>query len=136
MKRAGPVAPMGERAPYGMPMGLACIMPRPIPGDPIPTPMDPMEPIDPMEPMEPMPPMPPIPSMGLGGTGLERRPLRPSDDGCGEMEAPNGLEEEGGAGDTPLLEMVLPGVTAMPGAGDEPGRGRQVQVLHGVCMSR
>lgn len=34
---------------------------------------------------------------------------------------PNGLEEAGGVGETPLLEMVLPGVTAMPGAGDEPG---------------
>ena len=66
--------------------------------------------------------------MGLGGTGLARRPLRPSDEGCGEIEVrgvedvPNGLEEAGGIGDTPLLEMVLPGVTAMPGAGDEPGR--------------
>ena len=106
-----------------MPMGLGCIMPRPIPGDPMPTP------IEPMEPMEPIDPMPPIPSMGLGGTGLERRPLRPSDDGCGEMEAPNGLEQEGGAG-----EMVLPGVTAMPGAGDEPGRWRQVQFLHGILV--
>lgn len=65
-----------------------------------------------------------MPNMGLGGTGLERRPLRPSDEGCGEMEVmdgatPNGLEEAG-VGETPLLEMVLPGVTAMPGAGDEP----------------
>lgn len=32
---------------------------------------------------------------------------------------PNGLEEAG-VGETPLLEMVLPGVTAMPGAGEEP----------------
>lgn len=32
---------------------------------------------------------------------------------------PNGLEEAG-VGETPLLEIVLPGVTAMPGAGDEP----------------
>lgn len=32
---------------------------------------------------------------------------------------PKGLEEAG-VGDTPRLEMVLPGVTAMPGAGDEP----------------
>lgn len=32
---------------------------------------------------------------------------------------PNGLEEAG-MGETPRLEMVLPGVTAMPGAGDEP----------------
>ena len=32
---------------------------------------------------------------------------------------PKGLEEAG-VGETPLLEMVLPGVTAMPGAGDEP----------------
>lgn len=31
---------------------------------------------------------------------------------------PKGLEEAG-VGETPLLEMVLPGVTAMPGAGDE-----------------
>lgn len=28
--------------------------------------------------------------------------------------APNGLDEEGGVGDTPLLEMVLPGVTPIP----------------------
>lgn len=53
-----------------------------------------------------------------------RRPLRPSDEGCGEMEViagatPKGFEEAG-VGETPLLEMVLPGVTAMPGAGDEP----------------
>lgn len=32
---------------------------------------------------------------------------------------PKGLEEAG-VGETPLLEMVLPGVTAMPGTGDEP----------------
>lgn len=32
---------------------------------------------------------------------------------------PKGLEEAG-VGETPRLEMVLPGVTAMPGAGDEP----------------
>ena len=32
---------------------------------------------------------------------------------------PNGLEQAG-IGETPRLEMVLPGVTAMPGAGDEP----------------
>lgn len=59
---------MGESPLYGMPMGLACIMPRPMPGAPIPT--------------GPMP-MPgcTMPSMGLGGTGLERRPLRPSDEG-------------------------------------------------------
>lgn len=62
--------------------------------------------------------------MGLGGTGLERRPLRPSDEGWGEMEVmdgatPKGLEEAG-VGETPLLEMVLPGVTAIPGAGEEP----------------
>lgn len=36
---------------------------------------------------------------------------------------PKGLEEAG-VGETPLLEMVLPGVTAMPGAGDEPGSER------------
>lgn len=95
-------------------MGLACIMPRPIPGAPIPTLMEP----------RPIPGCT-IPNMGLGGTGLERRPLRPSDEGCGEMEAmdgamPKGLEEAG-VGETPLLEMVLPGVPAMPGAGDEPG---------------
>lgn len=27
---------------------------------------------------------------------------------------PKGLEAEGGVGDTPLLEMVLPGVTPIP----------------------
>lgn len=32
---------------------------------------------------------------------------------------PKGFEEAG-VGETPLLEMVLPGVTAIPGAGDEP----------------
>lgn len=62
--------------------------------------------------------------MGLGGTGLVRIWLRPSEDGCGEMDAmedaPKGLEVGGGVGETPLLEMVLPGVTAIPGAGDEP----------------
>lgn len=96
-----------------MPIGLACIRPRPIPGAPIPMLIGPS-------------PMPggTMPNMGLGGTGLERRPLRPSDEGCGEMEVmdgatPKGLEEAG-VGETPLLEMVLPGVTAMPGAGDEP----------------
>lgn len=88
-------------------MGL-CIMPIPRPGAPIP--------IGPM-------PMPGY-AMGLGGTGLVRRPLRPSVEGCGEMEdmgaaAPNGLEVGGGVGETPLLEIVLPGVTAMPGAEDE-----------------
>lgn len=40
---------------------------------------------------------------------------------------PKGLEEAG-VGETPLLEMVLPGVTAMPGAGDEPVFGRK-----GLC---
>lgn len=43
-----------------------------------------------------------------------------------EGATPKGLEEAG-VGETPLLEMVLPGVTAIPGAGDEPGsqkRGR------------
>lgn len=53
-----------------------------------------------------------------------RRPLRPSEEGCGEMEVmggatPKGLDDTG-VGETPLLEMVLPGVTAIPGAGDEP----------------
>lgn len=64
------------------------------------------------------------PSMGLGGTGLVRSWLRPSEEGCGEMDAmgvtPKGLLVGGGVGETPLLEMVLPGVTAIPGAGDEP----------------
>lgn len=32
---------------------------------------------------------------------------------------PKGLDDAG-VGETPLLEMVLPGVTAMPVAGDEP----------------
>lgn len=32
---------------------------------------------------------------------------------------PKGFEEAG-VGETPRLEMVLPGVTAIPGAGDEP----------------
>ena len=66
-----------------------------------------------------------LPNIGLGGTGLVRRLLKPKEEGWGEMEAmeaaPNGLEEGGGVGETPLLEMLLPGVTAMPGAGDEPG---------------
>ena len=53
-----------------------------------------------------------------------RKPLRPSDEGWGEMEVmvgatPKGLEETG-VGETPLLEMVLPGVTAIPGTGEEP----------------
>lgn len=64
------------------------------------------------------------PSMGFGGTGLVRSWLRPSEEGCGEMDAmgvtPKGLLVGGGVGETPLLEMVLPGVTAIPGAGDEP----------------
>lgn len=95
-----------------MPIGLACIRPRPIPGAPIPMLIG------------PGPGPRPMPNMGLGGTGLERRALRPSDEGWGEMEVmggatPKGLEEAG-VGETPLLEMVLPGVTAMPGAGDEP----------------
>lgn len=42
--------------------------------------------------------------------------------GVMEGATPKGLEEAG-VGETPLLEMVLPGVTAMPGAGDEPGGG-------------
>lgn len=97
-------------------MGL-CIMPIPRPGAPIP--------IGPM-------PMPGY-AMGLGGTGLVRRPLRPSVEGCGEMEdmgaaAPNGLEVGGGVGETPLLEIVLPGVTAMPGAEDEAGEERILQI--------
>lgn len=65
------------------------------------------------------------PSMGFGGTGLVRSWLRPSEEGWGEMEAigvtPKGLEVGGGVGDTPLLEMVLPGVTAKPGVEEEPG---------------
>lgn len=40
-----------------------------------------------------------------------------------EGATPKGLEEAG-VGETPLLEMVLPGVTAIPGAGDEPGSRR------------
>lgn len=36
-----------------------------------------------------------------------------------EGATPKGLEEAG-VGETPLLEMVLPGVTAIAGAGDEP----------------
>lgn len=36
-----------------------------------------------------------------------------------EGATPKGFEEAG-VGETPLLEMVLPGVTAIPGAGDEP----------------
>lgn len=39
---------------------------------------------------------------------------------------PKGLEEAG-VGETPRLEMVLPGVTAMPGIGDEP-EGRRCQL--------
>lgn len=54
-------------------------------------------------------------------------------EGCGEMEdmgaaAPNGLEVGGGVGETPLLEIVLPGVTAMPGAEDEAGEERILQI--------
>lgn len=41
-----------------------------------------------------------------------------------EGATPKGLEEAG-VGETPLLEMVLPGVTAIPGAGDEPGSQRE-----------
>lgn len=44
---------------------------------------------------------------------------------------PKGLEEAG-IGETPLLEMVLPGVTAMPGAGDEPGS-QKVTVRQRIC---
>lgn len=101
-------------------MGLACIMPRLIPGAPIPTFIG----------LRPIPGCTRL-NMGLGGTGLERRPLRPSDEGCGEMEVmdgatPKGLEEAG-VGETPLLEMVLPGVTAIPGAGEEPAGPRRTQ---------
>lgn len=115
----GPIRPepggaIGESPLYGMLMGLGCIMPRPIPGAPIPILIGTM-------------PIPgcTMPSMGLGGTGLVRRPLRPSEEGWGEMEViggatPKGLDDAG-VGETPLLEMVLPGVTAMPVAGDEPG---------------
>lgn len=47
---------------------------------------------------------------------------------------PKGLEEAG-VGETPLLEMVLPGVTAIPGAGDEPGGqmwelGKMAKIAH------
>lgn len=35
---------------------------------------------------------------------------------------PNGFEEAAGVGETPRLEMVLPGVTATPGAGEGPRR--------------
>lgn len=35
---------------------------------------------------------------------------------------PNGFEDEAGVGDTPRLEMVLPGVTATPGTGEGPKR--------------
>lgn len=78
--------------------------------------------------------------MGLGGTGLERRPLRPSDEGCGEMEVmdgatPKGLEEAG-VGETPLLEMVLPGVTAMPGTGDDPAGQRSPQSYSDHTLTR
>lgn len=88
-------------------------MPSPIPGAPIPTLIGP----------RPIPGWT-MPSIGLGGTGLVRRLLRPKDEGWGEMEVmggatPKGFEETG-VGETPLLEIVLPGVTAMPGAGDEP----------------
>lgn len=94
-------------------------MPIPRPGAPIP--------IDP----KPMPGY----AMGLGGTGLVRRPLRPSVEGCGEMEdmgaaAPNGLEVGGGVGETPLLEIVLPGVTAIPGAEDEAGEERILKSMN------
>lgn len=62
--------------------------------------------------------------MGLGGTGLVRSWLRPREDGCGEIDAigvtPKGFEDEAGVGDTPRLEMVLPGVTATTGAGEGP----------------
>lgn len=82
-----------------------------------------------------------MPNMGLGGTGLERRPLRPSDEGCGEMEVmdgatPKGLEEAG-VGETPRLEMVLPGVTAMPGTGEEPaGQRGTPSELPGLRLTR
>lgn len=68
--RDEPGGAMGESPLKDMPMGLACIMPRPIPGAPIPTFIGAM-------------PIPGciMPNIGLGGTGLERRPLRPSDEG-------------------------------------------------------
>lgn len=61
---------MGESPLKDIPMGLACIMPRPVAGVPMPKFMGPR----------------PIaggimPSMWLGGTGLERRLLKPSDEG-------------------------------------------------------
>lgn len=61
---------MGESPLYAMLMGPGCIMPRCIPWPPIPRLMGPM-------------PSPGCtsPSMGLGGTGLVRRPLRPSEEG-------------------------------------------------------
>lgn len=43
---------------------------------------------------------------------------------------PKGLEEAG-VGETPLLEMVLPGVTAIPGAGDEP-EGQSITLASGI----
>lgn len=35
---------------------------------------------------------------------------------------PNGFEDEAGVGDTPRLEIELPGVTATPGPGEGPKR--------------
>lgn len=66
----GPGGAIGERPLKDIPMGLACIMPRLIPGAPMPMFMGP-KPIGGCI----------MPSMGLVGTGLERRPLRPSDEG-------------------------------------------------------
>lgn len=51
-----------------------------------------------------------------------------------EGATPKGLEEAG-VGETPLLEMVLPGVTAIPGAGDEPGSQREGQGGGGNWLS-
>lgn len=81
------------------------------------------------------------PSIGLGGTGLVRSWLRPSEEGWGEIEAmgvtPNGFEDEGGVGDTPRLDMVLPGVTAMPATGDGPeNKHKDEKVKHGSMNTK
>lgn len=48
-----------------------------------------------------------------------------------EGATPKGLEEAG-VGETPLLEMVLPGVTAIPGAVDEPRSQRGQSVSYHI----
>lgn len=114
-----PAGPMGEIPLKGIAIGLDCTIPMLMPGAAIGTPIPGM-----LIPGWIIPIVGIWLSMGLGGTGLVRSWLRPSEDGWGEIEGigltPKGFEDEAGVGDTPRLEMVLPGVTATPGAGEGP----------------